>query len=303
MGDKKRPITSKRLPEIYETYLVYYQTTRQVFETKMTRIKRVLVPFEQYLRRYKIKLTRLRIEHIDAFLAEFYVGFAPSTCGLYRSYLRGFLKYLYHERGTLRKDLAPLVVGAPMFSRAKPPKFLRPREVKQLLDSLNLSSPMNIRTRALVHMAYFLGLRPQEIRDIRLDDISFAETQLTVVDRKNDIPITLPIADPLLKSIAAYVIGVRAENEHRELFLNVNSPHRPMCQSSVRRYISLCVKAVNPSASPYWLRHTRAQNLLESGASIFEIKEMLGHRSIESSRMYLHIHTKLMREVILGEEI
>jgi site-specific recombinase XerD len=123
------------------------------------------------------------------------------------------------------------------------------------------------------------------------------------VDRKNDIPITLPIADPLLKSIAAYVIGVRAGNEHRELFLNVNSPHRPMDQSSVRRYISRCVKAVNPSASPYWLRHTRAQNLLESGASIFEIKEMLGHRSIESSRMYLHIHTKLMREVILGEEI
>jgi site-specific recombinase XerD len=303
MGERKRPITSERLPEIYQAYLDYYQSTRQASYKKVMQIKRVLVPFEQYLLRFKIRLTRLRIEHIDAFLAEFYVGFAPRTCGLYRSYLRGFLRYLYHERGILRKDLAPLVVGAPMFSRAKPPKFLRPLEVKQLLANLNLSSPFNIQTCALVHLAYFLGLRPQEICRIRMKDISFTQAELTVEDRKNKVPIKLPLDDTLLKSIAAYVIGVRAENEHRELFLTVSSPHRPMCLSSVYRYISRCVKAVNPSASPYWLRHTNAQNLLESGASIFEIKEMLGHRSIESSRMYLHIHTKLMREVILGEEI
>jgi len=303
MGEKKRPITSKRLPEIYEAYLDYYQSTRQASYKKVMQIKRVLVPFEQYLRRVKVGLTRLRIEHIDAFLAEFYVGFAPGTCGLYRSYLRGFLKYLYHERDILRKDLAPLVVGAPMFSRAKPPKFLRPVEVKQLLANLNLSTPINIRTCAMVYVAYFLGLRPQEICRIRMKDISFTQAELTVEDRKNKVPIKLPLSDTLLKSIAAYVIGVRAESKHKQLFLTIHSCPRPMSLTAVYQTISRCVKVVNPSASPYWLRHTNAQNLLESGASIFEIKEMLGHTSIESSRMYLHIHTKLMREVILGEEI
>jgi site-specific recombinase XerD len=54
-------------------------------------------------------------------------------------------------------------------------------------------------------------------------------------------------------------------------------------------------------STAYWLRHTYAQNLLETGASIYEIKEMLGHDSIETSQKYLHVHTKLMREVLFDE--
>jgi len=58
---------------------------------------------------------------------------------------------------------------------------------------------------------------------------------------------------------------------------------------------------INPSASVYWLRHTYAQNLLEAGVSLFEIKELLGHDSIESTRKYLLIHIKLMRKVLFDE--
>lgn len=303
MPGKHQRIKAHRLPEVYQAYLVYYQRTRQAPDRKVVQITRVLRPFERFLRQSDIKLAHLRIEHIDAFLAEFYVGFAPGTCRLYRSYLRGFLKYLYQERGILRKDLAPLVVGAPMFAKAQPPKFLRAWEVKQLLANLDLSTPINIRTCAIVRLAYFLGLRPSEIRNIRLNDISFTNHELTVADRKNKVPIKLPLADILLKSIAAYVIGVRPESKHRKLFLTVNSPYRPICLSSVYRSISFCIKAVNPSASPGWLRHTYAQNLLEAGASIFEIKEMLGHDSIEATRKYLQVHIELMRKVILDEDI
>jgi site-specific recombinase XerD len=300
----KHPRTrARRLPEVYEAYLVYCQRTRHASDKKVQQIRRVLRPFERFLRQSHIKLAHLRIEYIDAFLAEFYVGFAPGTCRLYRSYLRGFLTYLYHERGILRKDLAPLVVGAPMFAKAQPPKFLRSWEVKQLLASLDLSSPTKIRTRAMVHLAYFLGLRPQEICKIRMKDISFSQAELSVKIRKNKSPLMLPLADILLKSIAAYVIGVRPKSKHEYLFLNLFKPYRPLSLSYVSRCISDCIKAVNPFASPYWLRHTYAQNLLEAGASIFEIKEMLGHDSIEATRKYLQVHIELMRKVILDEEI
>ena len=57
------------------------------------------------------------------------------------------------------------------------------------------------------------------------------------------------------------------------------------------------------NASAYWLRHTHAQNLLESGGSVFEVKEMMGHKTIESAKKYLHIHTKLMREVLFHETL
>jgi len=63
------------------------------------------------------------------------------------------------------------------------------------------------------------------------------------------------------------------------------------------------MKAAAVPGTAYWLRHTYAQNLLEAGLSIYEVKEMLGHTSIESTRRYLHIHIKLMREVLFDEDV
>ncbi len=301
----KHPIEKQcqPLPDIYEKYLVYYKKSRQASLRKVKQVRRVLVSFDNFLQRSDIKLSTLNIEHIDAFLADFNTRFLPQTCRLYRSYLRGFLKYLYLERRILSKDLAPLVVGAPMFAKAKPPQFFRSKEVQDIFAGLKLSSPRDIRNCAMVYLAYTLGLRPKEISRIRLDDISFTKKELTVKVRKNDNPIKLPLPDITIKAIAAYLIGVRPESKRRRLFLSLKAPLGPLSEGTVGHYISQCVKAVNPSSTPYWLRHTYAQNLLEAGVSIYEIKEMLGHDSIETTRQYLHIHIKLMRKVLFDEEL
>jgi site-specific recombinase XerD len=68
-------------------------------------------------------------------------------------------------------------------------------------------------------------------------------------------------------------------------------------------YLSRCLKKAGLSATAYWLRHTYAQNLLEAGASIYEIKEMLGHDRIDSTRKYLSIHIELMRKVLFDETL
>lgn len=300
---KPIPMKEYRLPEIYEEYLAYHKKSRQASFRKIKQIKRVLSAFHDFLERLKIDLFAIRIEQIDAFLAEFNARFSPQTCRVYRSYLRGFLTYLYHEREILRRDLAPLVVGAPMFAKAKPPKFLRPKEVQELFSGLKLSTPVDIRTCAMVYLAYTLGLRPKEVSRIKLDDISFTNKELTLKTRKNDHPIKLSLPDITIKAIAAYLIGVRPESNHRTLFLSLQGPHGPLSQGVVGQYISKCMKAINPSSTAYWLRHTYAQNLLEAGASIYEIKEMLGHDNIESTRKYLHIHVKLMQKVLFDEEI
>ena len=93
----------------------------------------------------------------------------------YRHCLRGFLKYLYHELGILKRDLAPLLVGPPQFAQRRLPRFLRPQQVKKLFASLKLSTRTQIRTYAMVHLASSLGLRPAEISRITLDDISFQQ--------------------------------------------------------------------------------------------------------------------------------
>jgi hypothetical protein len=90
----------------------------------------VLSALCDYLNEHRITLHRLGIEQLDAFMEEFCKPFSQRTCGTYRYRLRGFLSYLHQHRGILKKDLAPLLIGAPQFAKAKPPKFLRPHEVQ-----------------------------------------------------------------------------------------------------------------------------------------------------------------------------
>jgi len=292
-----------RLPEIYEDYLAYHARSRQAPYRRIKQIKRVLAALHDYLQRYKIALSALTIEQIDSFLAEFFTPFAPRTCKAYRSVIRGFLKYLYHERRIIKKDLAPLVVGAPMFAQAKPPTFLRPHEVQKLFAGVQLSTPLDIRTYATLLLAYTLGLRPDEICSITLDDISLSIGELTVRERKTDNPVILPMPEKVVKAIAAYLIGVRPQSEHRTLFLSFNAPFGPISPTVVNHHIKTLMHNVNLPATAYWLRHTYAQNLLEAGASIYEIKEMLGHDSIESTKKYLQVDIKLMRKVLFDEEL
>jgi len=292
----------QRLPDLYENYLSYYGQTHQVPSVKIIRISRVLRAFHDYLEKHNIKLTSIRIEHIDTFLAEFFIDFSPNTRQKYRFYLRGFIKYLYYPGGVIAKDLAPFVIEPRKFAKSIPPKFFRPHEIQRLFDSFDLSSVKDMRNHVMVHLSYGLGLRPHEISLITLDDISFTKSELILTTRKNGHPITLPIPENILKAIAAYIIGSRPKSRYRRLFLNLVAPYRPISASLAGMHITQCIQKAGLPGTAYWLRHTYAQNLLEAGASIYEIKEMLGHDYIDSTEKYLHVHTKLMRKVIFDEK-
>lgn len=294
---------SVNLPQIYEDYLIYHQKTFQASNRKLKHVKVVLIAFHKFLEKHRIRLRILTIEKIDAFLSEYLADYKENTCRVYRSHLRGFLRYLFHEQKLLPSNLAPLIAGAPQFSKAKPPNFLRPHELKRLFAGLKLSSASDLRAYAMVHLAYTLGLRPCEISSIRLDDIFFKDAELCIRIRKNDKPVRLPVPEETIKAVAAYLIGGRPKSNHRELFLTLYPPYRKLAQNTVTQHIKTCMLSVGMTYSAYCLRHTYAQNLLEAGLSIYEVKEMMGHDSIESTRKYLHVHIKLMREVLFDETL
>ena len=300
-GPIKKPLV--HLPEIYEAYLHYYEKIRQVHRSALAQTRDVLSALNDYLSKQDIDLAAVKIEQIDGFLSEFNARFMPATCRHNRSYLRGFLKYLYFHRKILKRDLAALIVGAPMFAQAQPPKFLRSDEVKALFACLSTDSCKELRTSAMVHLGYTLGLRPKEISLIRLDDISFVQGKIRLTDRKSANPIKLPLPEVTIKAIAAYIVGCRPGSDHRELFLAFHAPVKPVNAATVSHDITVAMRKINPSASAYWLRHTYAQNLLESGASIFEVKQMMGHDNVQSTKRYIHIHTKLMRKELFDETL
>jgi site-specific recombinase XerD len=304
-GKISRPLTKQpdALPDIYEDYLRYYTKTRQAGPTKAPGVRRLLIALHDFLTKEKVALAAVRIEHLDTVLAEHTAGLQPGTRQTRRSWLRGFLRYLYLVRGLLAKDLARLVVGAPQYAQAKPPKFLRPQELRQLFSACEPRTARELRTHALLHLAYSLGLRPKEISLIRLDDLSFLTAEISLPDRKCQNPIKLPVPETAIKAVAAYIIGGRPKTTSRALFLELRAPYHPLSPGTISHDIQTLMRTVGLSASAYWLRHTYAQNLLEAKASIFEIKEMMGHDRIQTTRRYLHIHTRLMREVLFDENL
>jgi site-specific recombinase XerD len=296
---KSRP----KLPELFKDYLHYCTTARYDTEKTVQHIRRVLEAFNHYLGQYNLSLSALTIEQIDTFDQEYNAAYARQSQKFNRSCFRLFLRYLYHERRVLGRDFAALIKVPRMYQPAKPPCFLRPGEIQQLFDSMIPATHTELRAYAMVHIAYTMGLRPQEISRLSLDDIAFSKAEMNVRYRKAALPITMPIPQKTLKAIAAYMVGGRPENDCRELFLQCYRPYNPVSSATVCYAIKSCMqKAGLPEeATTYWLRHTHAQHLLEAGISIFEIKEMLGHDDIDATNRYLHIHLKLMRRVILGE--
>lgn len=290
-----------QLPKICQRYLDYYSHQVRA-EGNIQAMKRILTSLDIYLHKSGISLNEISIQKIDHFLVLYNVNYSTGTARTNRSYVRQFLRYLYRNE-YIKKDLYPLVVSPPEFARSKPPKFLRHHEIQKLFDSLDLSNAKDLRTNAAMHLSYYLGLRPGETSSLTLDDISFRQKEIFIRSRKNHSPTQLPLPDNIIKAITAYIIGGRPESKARQLFLQLIPPYKPVNRQDITRYIKECMIENNLQANTYWLRHSYAQNLLESGASIYEIKEMMGHKSIDSSKKYLSIHINLMREIILNETL
>ena len=291
------------LPSIYEQYLKFFKQSKQVHPLNLRHGRVIMVALDCYLQTHQITLSNITIEDIDHFLLEYTKKYQPATRQKIRSRVKGFLSYLYLEQGILKRDLAPFVVGAPIFARSKPPKFLHPEQIQQLFHEHTPSSPREIRAYAMLHLAFYLGLRPKEISLLSLDDIFFQKKEIRVPYRKNTNTTVFPLPMDAIQALATYITNVRPRTKGRRIFYNVSPPYRPIDPQIVTFDIRLWFHKVGVIGSAYSLRHTYAQNLLQAGASIFEIKEMMGHDIIKTSMNYLHVHTRLMREVLFDEEV
>lgn len=295
---------NQRLPEVFESYIYFFRRTRSVKESRISMIRKRLADFNDFLIEKNIQLKELEIHAVDDFLDAYNKGYAASTRSDNRSAIKGFLSWIYNERKITKRDLSSMIISAPVFNRDNPPKYLRPNEISCLVGSMEYSTPEALRSNAVVMLAYTSGLRPREIITITLDDISFKKSELRVLLRKGGNPVIFTLPDDVIKAISAYIIGARPEapkTRDRHLFLSLEPPYSPVSRYAIHGIIQRAMQKAGVPGTPYWLRHTYAQNLLESGADIFEIKEMLGHDDIKSTKRYLHIHIKLMREVLFDE--
>ncbi|MEY3248413.1 MAG: hypothetical protein RL742_456, partial [Bacteroidota bacterium] len=176
-------------------------------------------------------------------------------------------------------------------------------EVQLLFDQIDLSDPLGQRNRAMLETLYACGLRVSELVTLRLSNLFLDIGFIKVLGKNNKERLT-PIGEDAVKHIRIYVENVR--NPHQKIasgaenFVFLNRNGRPMTRVMVFYIIKdLAAKAgITKNISPHTFRHTFATHLVEGGADLKAVQDMLGHESITTTEIYTHLNAEYLKETI-----
>lgn len=216
------------------------------------------------------------------------------------AYLRAFLRYCADH------DDAPAglhLIDTPRVYRGElPPRAMDWGMVMKLLASVRRDNARGLRDYAVLHLMAFYGVRASEVAALRLDSIDWDAGTLTVEQRKTRSELVLPLADRTMRILRRYLKAARPRSDLLQLFMRVRSPIVAMKHYGV---IEIFYYRVRNSGLPiigtssYSLRHAFAMRLLRRGVGIKAIGDLLGHRSMEATCVYLRIDTDMLRTVAL----
>jgi site-specific recombinase XerD len=234
-------------------------------------------------------LTHRELRHFAGVVSE--RGAMKSTVARKLAAIRTFYRHLV-ERGDLEANPAELV-SSPK-KDAYLPQVLKPDEVAELLDRIPGSTPLDLRDRALLELAYAAGLRAEELVNLDLDGLD-PDAEQVRVEGKGGRTRVVPVGEHAWKALDRYLARGRTvlnTGESPALFLSKTG--KRLSTSDVRRRLRLQTRRAG--VSPHTLRHSFATHLLEGGADLRTIQELLGHSSISTTQTYTRVESKRLKK-------
>jgi site-specific recombinase XerD len=223
-------------------------------------------------------------------------GAAPTTVARKLAALRGLYGFLVRteEVGANPAEL----VSSPKRSE-KLPHVLTTEQMRALLERIPARTPLELRDRAMLELAYSCGLRCEEIVNLDEESMDFETEQLRVFGKGSKERL-LPVGEPAQRALRRYLDkGRRAlVNDPRERALFLSKSGRRLSNSDVTRRLGLWTReaALAAGVSPHSLRHSFATHLLEGGADLRTIQELLGHASISTTQVYTRVDAARLRD-------
>lgn len=223
-------------------------------------------------------------------------GAAPATVARKLAAIRGLYGFLVR---TERAGSNPAELVSSPKRAEKLPKVLSTEEMRSLLERIPASTPLELRDRAMLELAYSCGLRCEEIVNLDEDAVDFEAEQVRVLGKGSKERI-LPVGEPAQRALERYLQkGRRAlATEPRERALFLSKSGRRLSNSDVTRRLGLWTReaALAGGVSPHSLRHSFATHLLEGGADLRTIQELLGHASISTTQVYTRVDAARLRD-------
>jgi integrase/recombinase XerD len=284
-------LTWKQSFRNFETYL---RLEKSLSNNSIEAYLNDVFKLEKYFIEAGVDITPVSVTYTD--LKAFLVWYSAKnentrTQSRVLSGIRAFFKFLLIE-GEIEENPASLIESPKI--GLKLPEVLSIVEIDKIIDAIDLSKPEGHRNKAIIETLYGCGLRVSELVNLRLTDIHYSE-EFVVVTGKGNKQRLVPISGKALKEMDIYKI----DRDQNVLFLNRRGSHltRAMIFTIIK---DLAAKAgIRKNISPHTFRHSFATHMIEAGADLRAVQEMLGHESILTTEIYTHIDRSFLRDTLI----
>jgi site-specific recombinase XerD len=246
------------------------------------------------------RVTHLDLRDLDAYLQHLHAkGHSRVTIKIHTNAVRAFIRHA-ERRGWCAAGLADMLHGPHIYREHGLPLGPSWDQVNKLVHDAASDELVDIRDRAILLLFAVYGLRAVEVANLRLEDIDWEHDRLTVRRSKPGRSQVYPLVPVVGQAIIRYLKEARPRCAFRELFLKTVAPVGPMTSISLYRVVAHRMKRLGiqaPRRGPHVLRHACAGHLLARGLSLKEIGDHLGHRSLDSTRIYAKVDLQGLREV------
>jgi site-specific recombinase XerD len=246
-----------------------------------------------------VVLTTLAPDDITQFIIRCHKRFSPKNTQTIASIIRAFLRFLY-VNGDQPQDFSGCIPSIPCWRAQHLPEFLEQKDVILLLKSCDRRTKKGMRNYALLLLFVRLGLRASEALQLSLDDIDWKHG-IVLIRGKGPKEAKLPLPSDVGEALVAYIKRVRPLCKSRRIFLRSRAPYRELNNASsvstiVRRAL-LTAHLAPKHKGAHLLRYTAATECLRQGATLFEVGELLRHRSIDTTAIYAKVDINRLGEL------
>ena len=287
---------------LIKRFLTYLRLEQSLSDNSISAYLHDIELFMQYLDSINNSklLKDIRQENIEDFIANLYeLGLSANSQARILSGIKKFYAYLIQEK--LVEENPTQLISSPSIGRHIP-DILSYEEICSMIENIDLSLPFGHRNKAIIEIMYGCGLRVSEVTSLKISNI-YIKDEFIRIFGKGDKERLVPISPSTIKTLYLYIDGERKSQnispKHTDtLFIN----RRGSCLS--RQMIFLIIKdlaekaGIKKNIGPHTIRHSFATHLLEGGADLRAVQQMLGHSSISTTEIYTHISDQYLREVI-----
>jgi len=288
------------MQEVFNKYIDFLEAERNVSPYTVRNYTNDLMEFFQFVSESGIDtLKNVNKQTLRNYLAKL-MGqkYAKSSIARKLSAIRSFYRYLMREE---------LVAASPAATTVSPkldkrlPAFLTQDEAKKLVESPDISQPQGQRDRALLELLYASGMRVSELVNMNIEQVNLATNEIRVWGKGSKERVVL-MGEPAAQALNTYISDGRRVllGGKRNNALFVNRYGERILVRRVQKILNKYSRSINKSVHPHVLRHTFATHLLDGGADLKVVQELLGHADLSSTQIYTHVTQSRARKIYLA---